>query len=396
MVPGEHTGLLDGGIGLHCFLHWNFPNVVGVYTLRVRKATMRRIKKASVKFISFVPRGANQLPVLYKGEDQTVEILSLTKALTGFDEQGELLNVVYTPEHRDQHGDIASAEVIKDMAYEFSKNGGSLDIKHDGKVLTKEQAYVAESFLVQPNDPRFDNYKDYSGNPVDVTGAWATVIKIADEKIRKLFSEQKWNGVSFAGPAVLELGKEEETIRKALDLYQQSLKQGTPDMTPQEMAALFAQNNLALVSAIKEAVAPVATKETPVEKKETVDPLAFVGDKLNKEDVRKHLANVERARLADTVDFADPRAVENYLVSLESKEDAEISKIADPKDREIAVLKRQLNKAEGRSNAPVGSSNAPAPATEDATNLTKEEKAGWDIGERMASIINTKNGHKTV
>ena len=166
----------------------------------------RRIKRGKIEFISLCKRGANRMPVIYKA-DGAFDIEMLLKAADDFAERGEVLGVVYAPENRDTQGDIASAAVIKDLMYDAAQRGEMIDIMHDGKALTNEQIFVAERFIVQKGDERFSDFKDYEGKVVDVTGAWATVLKVDDADLRKQFKKGDWNGLSMGGIADLALEK---------------------------------------------------------------------------------------------------------------------------------------------------------------------------------------------
>ena len=62
---------------------------------------------------------------------------------------------------------------------EAQKAGGvEIDLRHDEKPLSKDQAYVAETFIVQKDDPRFAGMKDYNGFDVQIEGDWGVDIKI--------------------------------------------------------------------------------------------------------------------------------------------------------------------------------------------------------------------------
>ena len=152
---------------------------------------MRRIKKARIQFVSLVPKGANGIATIYKDDGSFNFGLLVKDAGSAFADKGELVAVVYAPERRDSQGDIASAEVIKEALYESARNGFDIDIRHDGKAVPRDKAFVAESFIVQKNDPRFTDMKDYSGTPVDPTGSWGVVLKIDDQELRKLYREGK-------------------------------------------------------------------------------------------------------------------------------------------------------------------------------------------------------------
>jgi hypothetical protein len=151
-----------------------------------------------VKFVSLCKRGKNRLPVLYKADDSTIEFQTLVKEAPAFDERGELLTLVYAPGVTDSDGDFASdPEAIRSMAYSFMQNGAEIDVQHNGIALKKDQAFPAESFIVQKGDPRFSEWKDNDGNPVDATGAWGAVFKINDPELRAKYRSGEWNGVSL-------------------------------------------------------------------------------------------------------------------------------------------------------------------------------------------------------
>lgn len=201
----------------------------------------RRIKRADIRFISLCPRGKNQMPVIYKS-DGTVQFDTLIKAT---EDAGEITAVVYAPEVRDSDGDIASAEVIKEMAYGYAMRKGSVDIIHDGKAVTPDRAFTAENFLIQKGDDRFKDWKDYSGNPVDVTGGWAVVIKVNDAALRADYKAGKWNGVSMGGTGEIEVEKADDSsfvhkiIKGLADLIAGKPGTSTPpgddDMNEQEL-----------------------------------------------------------------------------------------------------------------------------------------------------------------
>ncbi len=352
---------------------------------------MRRIRKASIKYLSLCPRGANRMAVLYKAEEKEVEFSPLCK----FDESlGEVTAVVYAPEHRDADGDIASADVIKEMAYTFGKNGAKVDLRHNEKQLTADQAYVAESFLIQKGDPRFADFKDKNDKAVDVTGGWGAVIKIEDPALKQLYKDGKWDGISMFGPAILEPDDSalEELVKKLT-------QKGTEDMDDKKLTEVLQMNNLALVEAITKALTPPKTEETKTEPVTKAEPLIkvekpeFKGSWSSPEDVKKYNKDLKKYNLAKTVDFSDDKAVENYLVSLEKidkNETEEKTALFEDKsddDEEKKLLKEELRKA-------LKKSNQPASESEGAFSISKEDKAKIDLGHDMAKFINESNGRK--
>ena len=246
----------------------------------------RRIKKATVRFISLVPQGANKLPVIVK-EDGYFEVGLLTKAN---EEKRELLALVYAPEFRDSQGDIASAEVVKEMAHSFQKGGGQLDIRHDGKPLERDKAFVAETFIVQKNDPRFDGFQDRDGNPVNSEGAWGVVIKIEDDSIWNLYKEGGWAGVSLAGTAQMETEKGEDS--QTLMQFVKSLFNGEKKMT-KELKKDLEDLKTSFQELAEVVKGLVAKKDEPKEKEEPKDELKDVSKDEEKEALKSELSELK-------------------------------------------------------------------------------------------------------
>lgn len=340
----------------------------------------RRIKKANVKFISLVPKGANMLPVLYKEADQGAEFRALSKL---DEDRGELLAVVYAPEIRDSQGDIASAEVIKQMAYDAAKDGVEIDIRHDGKPVGKDRAYIAERFIVQKGDARFADFKDYQGRPVDVAGGWAVVVKIEDPALKKLYREGAWNGVSLFGPAEVEIEKSQADVDSLVDDLARRIKERDM-LTAEALKKMLEERDAALLAKIDERLkvnAPTPTKTEDVKKgSEEFDPLDVTA-------VEQRLAKLERERLAKEVDWSDPDSVRAYRDAL--KGGANLAETAEQKasrlEKEAADLKAKVAKLSKASNAPV---DAKAPET----TLTKEEQE-IQAGLEMAKMANARRGY---
>jgi hypothetical protein len=355
---------------------------------------MKRIKKARIQFITLCPRGKNQMPVLYKA-DGTVAFDALTKAT---EDAGELTNIVYAAERPDTDDQLASADVIKDMAHAFQKEGGQIDIRHDGKPVGSDKAYVSESFIVQKGDPRFADYKDYDGNPVDATGAWATVIKIDDPELRRLYREGEWNGVSMQGPGLLSVEKSDETdslLTKILKAI--GLKSPTPDedvdMKNEELQALLKQDREVLVAELTKILKPEkeeVKKEEVIEKEEDRRPPIDLTDI---KAVREHAEKLEKEEAAKNFDPTDAKAVRELAEKL-AKEEADAIEKAEANDSdEVKELKDALRKAELK----VGSkqtADSDEDTDESLEDFTKEEVSAINTGSRMAAFNNEAAGYK--
>lgn len=288
----------------------------------------RRLRSAKITHISLVPKGANRMPVIYKADENVVDVALLMKEGDNFDEKGELVAVVYAPEVRDSQGDVADADVIKQMMYDSAKDGVAIDMKHDGRVLTKEQAYIAESFLVQKGDPRFDGMTDYSGNAVDPAGSWGVVIKINDPAIRKLYREGKWNGVSMFGGGLFEVEKSEDAIERLATAIEKALggtaaaSTGESTMKPEEIEAAITKSQKPLldaVAALTTALTPlVKTAETKTEEKTKEVPApVFKGDPADPNALVNFQKRLALHELRKECDLSTAAGVGEYLARLE-------------------------------------------------------------------------------
>jgi hypothetical protein len=331
-----------------------FSEKYKIYILLQRPCKMRkrRIKKARVHFISLVPKGANQLPTLYKenGKDH----FNLTLLTKKGKEEGELLAVVYAPEIRDSQGDIASQEVIKEMMYESSREGVQIDIQHNGKAVSKEDAFVAESFEIQKTDSRFHGMTTYDGTPVDVTGGWGVVLKIDNEDLRQQYRDGKWQGVSLGGVAEVEETAKEDTwlVRTLEKLLSPLVKEKETEMDETKLAELMKQNNVALVKTLTESLAPVIKALAPevLEKddkgnsykrgEDGVLVLVKAADKKKEEtpltkaeELRKKAKEAKKAAVLEGLDENDPEALEKAAAAIEAIENEK------PKSNQTATRK---------------------------------------------------------
>lgn len=298
----------------------------------------------------------NQLPVLMKSGDR-VQIDLLTKM------EGDLLHaLVYVPEENgaiDAEGDTAPAAVIKQMAHDFLANGGGIDIEHNLSVLGTDKIKIAETFLVQKGDARFQGWKDYNGRPVNAEGSWAMILKVLDPKLREQVASGEINGVSMFGHAEVEL------------LTKNSPPTNTnTTMTPEQMQAFAELLTKSLATALKP-VAP-AGNPAPVQK----EPIAFEGDPLNQEDLAKHMDKVMFASL----DLSKPADLAKWQGHV-AKRQAEIAKAQAKPESELEQAKAELAKAQEKlakltkaSGAPTEEKPEAGPADTSA-GLSKSESA---------------------
>ena len=376
-----------------------------------QKKRHRRIVKAMPNFISLVPKGANQLPVIYKSDEEAAEFRMVTKDMN---DEGELLAIVYAPEMEDSQGDIADAEVIKDMAYEFQRAGGEIDIRHNGKAVEKEDAFIAESFIVQKGDSRFDGLTDYNGNLVkNVEGSWAVLIKVENEELRKLYREGEWAGVSMAGPAQvesLEKANGTKTQRLLRDLtahlgmkntfaHQNISLSGEIDMTAEELTKALEASNKTLLDGItahqtdlyKQAglvgdngkAPPANTAETTEVSKEKQEAPVFKGDISDPAAIRKFEYERRLFDIEKEADKSDPKSLREA-----SEQVTELKK--EFEDVVGESTSRTKNEKAAPSNA--ASSDPDNTGVAGTVGLSKEEADCVSVGRSMAQHINKSRG----
>lgn len=345
----------------------------------------KRIKKANITRVALVPRGANRLPALYKS-DGSLELAPLSKFEP---ERGELLTLVYVPEKIDAQGHFADRECVALMAHSHMKNGAVLDICHGDTVLTKEQAYVAESFVVQKGDARFAGWKDMDGNAVDATGGWGQLIKIDDPEIRKLYGQEGWEGVSLFAPA----GKAElETVSD--QIVERFRKSKDNDMDAKELTAALAANNEALVAALAKALTPKKDEPTPEIKKidppKEETPILALADRMNPEKVRKYQKELKIHALQKETVWTDQKSIDTYLAKV-----AELEGKPKEETDEVRSLRKQLEKAIGASSQPDSKDDSTLKKERslcEQTGLSKEELDAVRAGNKAAEWLNKNRG----
>ena len=305
----------------------------------------RRIKKASISFVSLCPQGKNKIATLYKedGKDM-LQIDTLVK----LQDEGTLLAVVYVPEHPDSEGDVASTEVVKEMAHSHMQSGAMLDVRHNLKPLSKEDAFVAESFIVQKGDKRFADMTDRNGSPVDVTGAWAQVIKLESPELRALYKDEGWQGVSLYGEALVVAEKSEE------------------DTTPKENEV----NTQEIVALVLKAL-DEKSKAEPAAPAGPAAPDAkpvFTGSALSKQDLESYRTELRAWEIQQKIAKAETaEEVEQILKSLDpapandaGDEDtlAKAQERAKKAEEELTLAKAEVEKLNKAGNPAADGSSA--------------------------------------
>lgn len=362
---------------------------------------IKRIEWARVSFLSLVPRGANRLPGLYKADDETLEWSPLIKAGEDFEERGQLTALVYVPDTVDSQGHFASKQAIEKMAHTFMEEGAKLDMRHDRRELKKEQAYVAESFIVQKNDPRFEGIQDHLGKQIDPTGGWGVVIQINDPELRKAYKEGGWDGVSlWSYHGDYSLKEENYAVMKALEELQSKMEKNEfADLLKEQNRPL--EESLAKLTAALEKIsqpqaAPKPEGTPPAEGGKDDGTPVFKGDPTDVEALEKYQQELELHQLRKAYDFNSPEQVKEYISKVAELKES-FRKSDDSEDdqggegnSEVERLKKELEKAQRRAGGT--RVNPDIRKSEPISGLSKEDMEAFEAGKEIAAIANKNRG----
>lgn len=338
---------------------------------------MKKIKWINVDFISLCPRGKNRLKILYKEDGRFEAGVSIKQAPT-FDKNGEIIAAIYIPNHIDMDGDFASeASAIKSMAHSHARNGSKLDLRHDEKSLTKEQAYVAESFIIQKGDPRFADLVDDEGQKVDATGGWGAVIKLEDPELKANYEFAGWEGVSLYGDAMIEYLKSDEkkVITRLLNQSKEKVR-----MDESKVLELIKK----ALEPITESLVKLTTvkKEEPAPKKEEeLKAPIFKGDPTRKEDVSAFQKELKKYNLMKSVDWQNPEEVGKILLAIDKEDEKDKKLSKEDSDKEIERLKAEI------TNLEKASKQAPSDP-KDPKDAPSEDARLFKIGKEAGKYVN--------
>lgn len=153
----------------------------------------KHLKDIKIGFISLVRKGANKRKFIYKSSDKTPAFEADIEIAKYDNEQGIVYGVVYAPGEIDTHGHQASKNEIKKAAHAFiiKSNAKNVDIEHSYK---PEEAYVAESWIVEKGDPKL---------PDAPAGSWAVGVQLKSDELRNLAKSGEIQGLSMAGFATI-------------------------------------------------------------------------------------------------------------------------------------------------------------------------------------------------
>jgi hypothetical protein len=274
----------------------------------------------------------------------------------------------------DMDGEFASeALAIKSMAYSHARNGSKLDLRHDEKPLTKDQAYVAESFIIQKSDPRFADLVDDEGQKVDATGGWGAVIKLEDPALKSSYEFEGWAGVSLYGDAMVEYLKsdEEKVITRLLSQSKEKVR-----MDESKVLELI-KKALEPISGALEKLTKVKKEEPVIKKEEELKAPIFKDDPTCKEDVSAFQKELKKYNLMKSVDWQNPEEVGKILLAIDKADEKDKKLSKEDSGKEIERLKAEIAKVEKASKQdPVDPKDPKDEPSEDARLFKIGKEAG--------------------
>lgn len=246
----------------------------------------KRIRIKKVSRVALCEAGANLIHGLYKSTNGDESLTLVPLAKSAMNEQGLLHIIAYAPYMVDDHKHFMGPEDVRASCHSFAETGMELDLNHGKEPLSKEKARVVENMILAGEDSRFPT-TDNLGRKINHQGAWAVVLHLKDEELRKQAREGKLAEVSlFAakGDYSLELVPDAE--------LPPSLKKSTEQVMDQaKLEALFAAQTAALSKSINEAFTAAPAPLTKAKDDQTKDDKKKDDEKFDPTDVG-HLAKM--------------------------------------------------------------------------------------------------------
>ena len=129
------------------------------------------------------------------------------------DEKGQIWLVGYPANLMDEDLEWADPAGCEALAHSWARNGFKLDEEHSFEELAEDEAYPLESFIIGPNDTRFDGMPGPNGEALtgaQLEGSWAAKVQLVSEEKREQYRSGKWTGASMGskGKYLVEEGVE--------------------------------------------------------------------------------------------------------------------------------------------------------------------------------------------
>ena len=159
------------------------------------KTKLKKITKANITHVSFVPKGANGQDFLIVKEDGVTPDLQVESPIIKMDDDKRLVTgVVYAPGVVDTQGEFMEAEAIEEAAHEFLAKHRNTDVRHS--FVTNEGVEIVESAVAKA---------DYELDGVPIKkGTWTITTKVKDDKLWEGIKKGEYNGFSMGGSGIRE------------------------------------------------------------------------------------------------------------------------------------------------------------------------------------------------
>lgn len=159
------------------------------------KKKLRKITKANITHVSFVPKGANGADFLIVKADGEAPNWQFEAPILKLDEDKRLVTgIVYAPSVVDSQGEFMEADAIEKAAHDFMINHRHTDLKHN--FVENDGVSVVESFVAK-SDFLLDDA------PI-VKGTWLLTTKVSDDKLWSGIKKGEYKGYSMGGTGVRE------------------------------------------------------------------------------------------------------------------------------------------------------------------------------------------------
>lgn len=324
----------------------------------------RFLKSVNVNFISLVVKGANQKKIIFKaanpetlhGKDYSkiVEIAKLD------DDQHLVYGIVYSPNEPDTDGDFTTAEVIKQMSYDFMKNRNTnnIDKQHNSN---PEEGFVAESWILEKNDPHF---------PDEPEGSWAVAIKVTKDDTWSKIKSGEITGLSMAGVAeVEEVQKKDNSFTVLLKTLSGSIKQSFASLKKDFNTAFNQMAVRDYVYTLERAIDEILSDETIEDKKPAI-----------MESIEQFKSAMEQAEISKSAKGSISNKTDNETAAEEAIKN--ISDTITDALKPIAVLQKSFDEMKSMFESKTGELEKRIKVVEEKSPGSAQAATDEEIGKR--------------
>ena len=221
----------------------------------------RFLRDLDISFISLVDKAANLKTVVFKSADPHNNSYSKLVNIAKVNEDlREVTGVVYEPDSPDSDGDYTTAEEIKKAEYRFmrNRNTNNVDRQHD---LVADEGFVAESWIVQENDPRLPDAK---------AGSWAVVIKVENDETWEKIKSGEITGLSMGGAAIAQTMVDDSGDKSFFEKVAKVVKDGVANLR-KDFNSQWTQDNLRRMAwALSDAIGEILNDGDLTDKKNEI------------------------------------------------------------------------------------------------------------------------------